>query len=74
MCPVKNIAEGREGRVLRLLGCGNMARRLCEVGVYPGARIRVLRNQGGPVMLGVGDARFAVGRGIAEKILVSDEE
>jgi Fe2+ transport system protein FeoA len=41
------------------------------MGVVPGAVLEILRQNGrGPVLIALGESRLALGRGIAEKILV----
>jgi ferrous iron transport protein A len=48
--------------------------RLAELGVRPGARLRILsRTSGGGAILAIGDDRLAVSRRILASIEVSDE-
>lgn len=45
--------------------------KLYSMGLVPGIKLRVLnRNGAGPVMVAVKDSRLAIGRGMAEKIIV----
>jgi Fe2+ transport system protein FeoA len=46
-------------------------RRLVELGLTPGVRLRVLQDSGGPLIIAVRDSRIALGRGMAKKIRVS---
>jgi ferrous iron transport protein A len=49
--------------------------RLEEMGLRPGARVEVLANEGfGPLLLKVGEARIAIGRGIAMQLRVRPVE
>ena len=58
---IVGVAEGHE-----------VARRLTELGVRPGAVVEVLGVPGrDPLLVSVGDARLAVGRGLAELVEVS---
>lgn len=57
---VKGIAGGRRAR-----------NRLMELGIIEGTAIGVFSNEGGPLIISVGNSRFAIGRGIAQKIIVS---
>ena len=52
------------------------ARHLATLGVMPRAQVTVeeLAPFNGPVLLRVGDARYAVGRDVAEQIIVRAEE
>jgi len=64
------------GECLRLVGIEGgrrLRRRLAELGLNPGSVVRVVQRQsGGPLILAVkGDARMAIGRGMAHKIIVA---
>lgn len=49
--------------------------RLEEMGLRPGTHVQVLANEGhGPLLLKLGDARVAIGRGVAMKIRVRPAE
>lgn len=47
-------------------------RKLTDLGVYPGARLKVIAPSrgGGPVMLSIKGSSFGIGRGMAARILV----
>ncbi|HDD66617.1 MAG TPA: ferrous iron transport protein A [Nitrososphaeria archaeon] len=47
-------------------------KRLADLGILAGVRIRVVRKApfGGPIEVEVGGSRFMIGRGLAERILV----
>ena len=62
----------REGGIVVNIEGGPRARsKLTAIGVVPGARVRVLKiNPYGPIIIAVGNARFAMGRGLAEKVIV----
>ena len=65
------LAEAREGTVVsvkRILGGGECAKRLLELGLFPGAVVEIFMNDGGPVVVRIGESRQIVGRGAAEKI------
>lgn len=70
MCPIAVMSEGREVTVNRIAGGGECTRRLSELGLVPGARVQVVQNGGGPILLRVGEARFALGQGMAQKVFV----
>jgi len=61
---------GARVRVVEVRYQGGQARRLMELGIVPGAVIRVVGNSAGPVVVEVGSARFAIGRGLARRIFV----
>jgi len=67
-------AIGQPVRLVRIDGGKKLTRRLIELGLTPGVRLRVLQDSGGPVILAVRDSRIALGRGMAEKLVVCPEE
>ncbi|MEM0329220.1 MAG: FeoA family protein [Nitrososphaerota archaeon] len=48
------------------------AKRLADLGILPGTRIKVVRRApfGGPIEVEVGGSRFMIGRGLASRIIV----
>ncbi|WP_444453668.1 FeoA family protein [Rhodobacter capsulatus] len=58
--------------VQRLSGCGDFAARMLAMGIGPGRVIRLLQREGSHVVLAVGDSRFGIGRGVAQKIMVTE--
>lgn len=48
-----------------------MRHRLADMGVFPGAFIEILQNEGGPVVLKIGAGRLALGRQMAEKVMIA---
>lgn len=44
--------------------------RLKEMGIIPGVKIKLISNSGGPLVVGIGNMRLAIGRGLASKIIV----
>jgi len=63
---------GREYRVVSLMGGRGFNRKLFEMGIKPGSTIRVIINSGkGPILIGVNNLRFALGKGMASKIIVN---
>jgi len=56
-CTVKDICAGR-----------GLARRLAELGFLKGARLMVNRSEGGAMIVSINGQRFALSRGIANKI------
>jgi ferrous iron transport protein A len=68
--PLAFAKEGEEYEIVGINGGGGIRRRLEEMGIFPGRKIKLISNSAGPLMLGIGDNRIAVGRGIAFKIIV----
>ncbi|MDI9570955.1 MAG: ferrous iron transport protein B [Pseudomonadota bacterium] len=64
------LAEGEEGVVVSFAGGRDLAGRLAGLGISLSAKIRMLRNSSGLIMVQVGETRIALGHGEAEKITV----
>ncbi len=47
-------------------------RRLYEMGFNTGAKLKVVKNDFGPVIVSLLGNKVAIGRGLAEKIIVND--
>ncbi len=50
----------------------NATKRLYEMGLNTGSRVKVVKNDIGPVIVSLYGNKIAVGRGLAEKIIVAD--
>jgi len=71
--PLAMINEGRIVVLREILGGMGIRRRLTDMGLRPGSQIRVVSNsRRGPFVIGVGDTRLMIGRGMAQKIMVED--
>lgn len=58
--------------IAEIAGGYGMRRKLADMGLVPGTKIKVLsRNMLGPIILAVRNYRLAIGRGVASKIMVS---
>lgn len=66
------LAACPRGQELRLAGvrAGRELRsRLASMGLVPGVRLRVIRQEGrGPMVVAIRDMRLAIGRGMAERM------
>ncbi len=45
--------------------------RLESMGIIPGTEVDVLTNNGGPIMLSIGEGRIVVERDVAENVIVA---
>ncbi len=65
------IDSGEEVTLIDIRGGRGVRSKLYSMGLVPGVNLRILsRNGSGPLMIEVKDSRLAIGRGIAEKIIV----
>ena len=70
--PLALLSVGDEGEIVEMRGGRGMVQRLSEMGFTNTTRVKVLSSSSpGPVLVGVRDARIALGRGIAMKIMVN---
>jgi len=70
--PLALLSVGDEGEIVEVRGGRGMVQRLSEMGFTNTTRVKVLSSSSpGPVLVGVRDARIALGRGIAMKIMVN---
>ncbi|HIE47533.1 TPA: ferrous iron transport protein A [Candidatus Bipolaricaulota bacterium] len=69
--PLTALEPGELARVFAVSGGRGATRRLAELGLTPGAAVRVLSAaRGGPVLVEIRGSRIALGRGMAAKVLV----
>ena len=68
------LAMARPGELVTVIGVRGgwgLQRRLADMGLTPGVRIRVINSQmPGPVLIDLRGARVALGRGVAQRVMV----
>jgi ferrous iron transport protein A len=69
------ISPGNSVRVLDFDGGIHLRRKLTQYGIYPGDCLRLLRKapMGGPLLVECNEREIALGRGVADKIIVELE-
>lgn len=67
--PLSMATPGMSVRVAALRGSG-MDRRMTEMGLNVGAEIHVLQHQGSGLVVQRGETRYALGAGLAHRVLV----
>ncbi len=60
--------KGDEGKVKGIEAGKDATKRLYEMGLNTGACVTVLKNDRGPIIVGLAGNKVALGRGLAEKI------
>jgi len=68
--PLSYVERGKSARVVSIEAGFGLSRRLMEMGIFSGATINVVEQSFGHVVVEVKGARFALSRGIANKIMV----
>lgn len=70
--PLASLAPNEAGMVEYLAGGWGLTSRLATLGFTPGARVTMVQNfRRGPVIVMVRGTRIALGRGEAQKIIVT---
>ena len=68
---LSRIDPGKEVTLIDIAGGRGIRSKLYSMGLVPGVNLRVLNRSGsGPVIIAVKNSRLAIGRGMAEKIIV----
>jgi ferrous iron transport protein A len=70
--PLDQMRGGETGEIIDVRGGRGVVRRLTEIGLAPGTRVRMVSGAGrsGPLIVNVGDAKIGLGRGMARRVLV----
>jgi Fe2+ transport system protein FeoA len=70
---LSEVANGKKGIILEFETGERLFNRLVSMGINRGNEFTVVRNSHhGPVVVDIDGSRFAVGRGMSEKILVKE--
>lgn len=73
--PLNLVSPGKEVVIKAIVGGRQIRNRLMDMGLVKGSEFQVLKNfQPGPCIIGIGNSRIALGRGISEKIIVMEKE
>ncbi len=72
--PLMMAGAGARVRVVALRGGAGLDKRMTEMGLNVGAELVVRQHQGGGVVVMRGETRFALGGGMAHKIMVTTAE
>jgi len=68
---LSDIKEGELVTLVRIQGGNRVTKRLTELGLTPGIKIKVITNHGrGPVIIEVRDYHLCIGRGESLKVIV----
>ena len=71
MIPLLYGKNGELVEVVKLVGGKSFIDKLASMGIYSGTKLKIIRDGDyGAMILGVGNTRIGIGRGMAQKILV----
>ncbi|MFC1976308.1 ferrous iron transport protein A [Chloroflexota bacterium] len=68
--PLTMVKPGQRVKLVDIAAGRRLRHRLTELGLTPGVELKVMQDEGGPLLLAVHDTRLALGRGMAHKIIV----
>jgi ferrous iron transport protein A len=72
--PLAMVGSGSRVTVTSVNGGRAMRQWLADIGLTSGVKISVLVNQlAGPMMINLKDSRFAIGRGMVQRIMVRED-
>ena len=73
---LRDMRVGQEAKVLEIAKGTSAERKLFEIGIIPGAKIRLVSRHPfrGPLVLEIGNSKIAVGRGIANSVVIALED
>lgn len=71
--PLVSLRAGEYGKVAQITAGGLATKRLYEMGFNTGADVRVLKNDRGPMIVALCGNKIALGRGLAAKMLISEQ-
>lgn len=70
LMPLAMVRPGEQVILVAVNAGWGLARRLADMGLYPGVNLRVIWGHPGPLVVQVGSSRLALGHGMAQKIMV----
>ena len=62
---------GQPVQLVKINAGRRLKHRLTELGLTPGVTLTIIQKTGGPILISVRDSRIAIGRGMANKIQVT---
>ncbi|MCC4767183.1 ferrous iron transport protein A [Methanosarcina sp. DH1] len=71
--PLPMLSEGKDCKIREVLAGKDLKRRLTEMGFTPSSSIRLIGCERGNLLVNVNGARYALGKGMAMKIMVEPD-
>ncbi len=67
------LSVGEKGKISLIDAGKNATKRLYEMGFHTNAPVRVIKNDWGPLIVSINGNKVALGRGLAEKVVLIKE-
>ena len=76
MIPLTDLDEGESGKVIEIVGGRGIHQKLDALGIRIGVKVKKVSSLmlRGPVVIMVGNTQIAIGRGMAQRIIVEVEK
>ena len=71
--PLAMLSQGETACIKEIVGGRTARGKLTDLGFVSGKTVKIHRSSGGPLIVGLGDNRVALGRGMAHKVLVDNK-
>lgn len=71
--PLTMLSEGKDCRIKEIRAGMGLKRRLTEMGFTPSSSVRLIGCERGNLLVNVNGARYALGKGMAMKIMVEPD-
>jgi len=68
--PLAMLRQGESACIKEIVGGKTAKGKLTDLGFVSGKTVKIYRSSGGPLIVGLGDNRVALGRGMAHKVIV----
>ncbi|MBU5592265.1 FeoA domain-containing protein [Clostridium sp. MSJ-4] len=70
--PLGFVRDGKKAIINKLMLQEDMNKKLQEMGFFNGAEVQVIKNDGRSVIVSLGGGRLALGKGMANKIMIEE--
>ncbi len=70
--PLSTIPKGSKVKVVDIAAGRGLQYRLMQMGLTPGTEVEVVENYRGPIVISVRGVLIALGKGMADKVLVEE--
>lgn len=71
--PLAMLRPGETACIKEIIGGRTAKGKLNDLGFVSGKSVKIYRSSGGPLIVGLGDNRVALGRGMAHKVIVDNK-
>lgn len=68
--PMSFVQTGSNVEIINIAMGQTFNKKLMEMGLNAGMEVKVVKNDGGPLILGVAGSKLALGQGMGQKIMV----